>query len=134
MKINQMSAHDLNDLASLCDHELVLDRYARSIPGILTRRPHIGLVATHGSMMMGACIGSVAPGNDGDTEGFTDLLVVDGAKQRQGIGRRLTKAMEQRLAARGCRRIGLMANGPHYTWPLDLPARARRVQLLKEMR
>ncbi len=117
MKISEMLARDLNDVASLCARELVLDRYAASIPGILTRRPYLGLVASRACTTIGACIGSVARDDDGSTEGFIDLLVVDRAEQRQGIGRQLANAMERLLAARGCERINLAGHGPYYAWP-----------------
>jgi hypothetical protein len=40
-----MATHEMRDVAFLCARELVLDRAAESIPGILARRAHIGLVA-----------------------------------------------------------------------------------------
>lgn len=117
MPNNDMSPRDLGEVARLCDQELVLDRYAGSIPGILTRRPHLGLVASHRSATIGACIGSVNQDDDGNTAGFIDLLVVDRAAQRRGVGRQLAADMEQQLVARGCERISIMANGPYYAWP-----------------
>jgi mycothiol synthase len=117
MNISQMSARDLDDVASLCGQELVLDRYARSIPAVLARRPHIGLIATRGSTTVGACIGSVAEDQDGAVEGFVDLLVVGRSSQRQGIGRELANAMEEQLASRGCQLIHLSGHSPYYAWP-----------------
>jgi mycothiol synthase len=117
VKTSEMSERDLDDVARLCDETLILDRYAGSIPGILTRRPFVGLVATHGSTTVGACIGSMADDEDATAEGFIDLLVVDRAWQRQGVGRQLAAEMEQLLASRGCQRIGLAGHSPHYAWP-----------------
>jgi GNAT superfamily N-acetyltransferase len=117
MQINEMSPRDLGEVARLCDQELVLDRYAGSIPGILTRRPHLGLVASYRLATIGACIGSVSQDDDGKTEGFIDLLVVDRASQRQGFGRQLAAAMEQQLVSRGCERISITGNDPYYAWP-----------------
>lgn len=117
MKIRPMSAGDLADVASLGEHELVLDRFAGSIPRILMRRPHIGLVATDGSATVGACIGSIAQDEDGIAEGFIDLLLVARTSQRQGIGRQLAHALEQQLALGGCQRINVAGNGPYYAWP-----------------
>jgi mycothiol synthase len=117
MNISQMSARDLDDVASLCGQELVLDRYARSIPAVLARRPHIGLIATRGSTTVGVCIGSVAEDQDGAVEGFVDLLVVGRSSQRQGIGRELANAMEEQLASRGCQLIHLSGHSPYYAWP-----------------
>jgi predicted N-acetyltransferase YhbS len=112
-----MSAGDLAGVTSLCARELVLDRDAASIPGILMRRPCTSLVAVRGREVVGSCIGSVATECDGTTEGFIDLLVVDRCQQRQGIGRQLADAMERQLAARGCERICLAGHGPFYAWP-----------------
>ncbi len=116
MKISEMSPHDVDDVSSLCARVLVLDRDAASIPGILMRRPCVSLLAARGSETVGSCIGSVAT-DGGVTEGFIDLLVVDRAEQRQGVGRQLTRVMEQQLAARGCKRIYLAGHGPYYAWP-----------------
>ncbi len=115
--ISEMSADDRADLMSLCARELVLDRDAAAIPGILMQRPCTSLVAVRDCAIVGSCIGSVASDCDGTTEGFIDLLVVDRAQQRQGIGRRLADAMERKLAARGCERIYLAGHGPYYAWP-----------------
>jgi hypothetical protein len=46
--ISEMSADDLADVTSLCARELVLDRDAAAIPGILMRRPCTSLVAVRG--------------------------------------------------------------------------------------
>jgi mycothiol synthase len=115
--ISEMSADDLADISTLCARELVLDRDAASIPGILMRRPCISLVAVRGRGVVGTCVGSVAADCDGATEGYIDLLVVDGDKQRLGIGRQLADAMERQLAARGCEQIYLAGHGPYYAWP-----------------
>ena len=117
MNILKMSLDHLNDVARLCTQELVLDRDAGSIPGILMRRPCLGLVAAEDATTVGACIGSIAAEGDGVTEGFIDLLVVDRAGQRRGIGRQLLGAIERQLAERGCQQIELAGNGPYYAWP-----------------
>jgi mycothiol synthase len=115
--ISEMSADDLADVASLCARELVLDRDAAAIPGILVRRPCASLVAVRDRRVVGTCIGSVTAEPDGTTEGFIDLLVVDRAEQRKGIGRQLADMMERELSARGCERIYLAGHGPYYAWP-----------------
>jgi mycothiol synthase len=127
VKITEMAADALPDVVGLCQRELILDRYAESIPAILARRPHVGLIAKQDSEMLGCCIGSVgqyaghsvnaAQADDDQVDGFIDLLVVDGAEQRRGIGSRLATAMERQLAARGCTRINLAGNAPFYAWP-----------------
>jgi hypothetical protein len=55
VKIREMAAHEVRDVAILCIRELVLDRQAGSIPGILARRAHIGLVAIGDDMLLGSC-------------------------------------------------------------------------------
>jgi mycothiol synthase len=115
--IIEMSADDLPDVTSLCARELVLDRDAAAIPGILMRRPCTSLVAVRGREVVGTCIGSVATDCDGATEGYIDLLVVDRGQQRRGIGRQLADAIERQLAARGCEQIYLAGHGPFYAWP-----------------
>jgi GNAT superfamily N-acetyltransferase len=117
MTISELAAHQLGDVSRLCEQELTLDRCAGSIPRIVTRQPYIGLVAVQDSATVGACLGSVAPAGDGTGEGFIDLLVVDRAQQRRGVGRQLAAEMERQLAARGCQRIDLAAGSPNYAWP-----------------
>jgi len=117
MTISELTKHQLSDVSRLCEQELTLDRFAGSIPRIVTRQPYAGLVAVQDSATVGACTGSVAEAGDGSCEGFIDLLVVDRAHQRRGIGRQLAAEMERQLAARGCQRIDLAAGSPNYAWP-----------------
>jgi len=116
MTIGELAPRQLSDVSRLCEQELTLDRFAGSIPRIVTRQPYIGLVAVQDSATVGACIGSIAEA-DGSGEGFIDLLVVDRAQQRRGVGRQLAAEMERQLAARGCQRIGLAAASPNHAWP-----------------
>jgi len=113
----ELAPHQLGDVSRLCEQELTLDRFAGSIPRIVTRQPYVGLVAVQDSATVGACIGSVAGAGDASAEGFIDLLVVGRAQQRQGIGRKLAAEMERLLAARGCQRIDLAAGSPNGAWP-----------------
>ena len=101
MKVREISAPDLSAIADLRGRELVLDRDAAAIPGILMRRPHVGLVATGESGLLGACVGSAGEAGEASPDGYIDLLVADRAERRCGIGRRLVADMEQELAARG---------------------------------
>lgn len=117
MTISQLGPHQLCHVSRLCERELTLDRWAGSIPRIVTRQPYVGLVAVQDSLTVGACIGSIAQADDGNAEGYIDLLVVDRAHQRRGIGRQLAAEMEQLLAARGCQRIDLSGISPNNAWP-----------------
>jgi len=115
--ISQLASHQLGDVGRLCEQELTLDRSAGSIPRIVTRQPYLGLVAIRDSSTVGACIGCIAESGDGNAEGFIDLLVVDRAQRRQGIGRRLAGELERQLTDRGCQQISLSGNGPNNAWP-----------------
>jgi mycothiol synthase len=117
MTIGELASHQLGDVSRLCERELTLDRCAGSIPRIVTRQPYVGLVAVQDSATVGACIGSVAEAGDGNAQGFIDLIVVDRAQQRRGIGRQLAAEMERQLAARGCQCIDLAGGSPNYAWP-----------------
>ena len=115
--ISELAPHQLRDVSRLCEQELTLDRCAGSLPRIVTRQPYVGLVAVQDSATVGACIGSVAETGDGSGEGFIDLLVVDRAQQRRGVGRQLAAEMERQLAARDCQRIELSGSSPNHAWP-----------------
>jgi mycothiol synthase len=117
VKITEMAADALPDVVGLCKRELILDRDAELIPAIFSRRSHIGLIARRDSRVLGCCIGSRGQDAEDSVDGFIDLLVVDRAEQRRGIGRLLATAMEQQLVAGGCTRINLAGNGPFYAWP-----------------
>jgi hypothetical protein len=60
MTIGELAPHQLGDVSRLCEQELTLDRFAGSIPRIVTRQPYVGLVAVQDSATVGACIGSAA--------------------------------------------------------------------------
>ena len=115
--ISELAPHQLGDVSRLCEQELTLDRCAGSIPRIVTRQPSLGLVAVRDYSTVGACIGSIALAGDASAEGFIELLVVDRAQQRRGIGTQLAAEMERQLAASGCQRINLSGNGPNNAWP-----------------
>ena len=117
MDVREMSGHDLAAVAGLCERELMLDRDAGELPAILMRRPHVGLVAAAGSSLLGACFGAAAPPGRARRTGFIDLLVVDRAARRRGIGAQLAAGVQERLAAGGCRGIAVRGHGVHYAWP-----------------
>jgi mycothiol synthase len=117
MAISQLVPHQLGDVSRLCEQELTLDPWPGSIPRIVTREPYVGLLAVQDSVMVGACVGSIAQADDGNAEGYIDLLAVDRAHQRRGVGRQLAAEMERQLAARGCQQIGLSGISPNNAWP-----------------
>jgi mycothiol synthase len=104
-------------VARLCERELVLDRAAGTLPAILVRRPYAAFVATSAGQPAGVCFGSVAQSAGEAPEGFIDLIVVDQAERRRGLGRALVAEMEAHLAARGCELVSIAGNGPYYAWP-----------------
>lgn len=113
MQVRPIAGPDMPAVEALCGQELVLDRAARTLPGILARGPHIALVATHGARPAGVCFGSA----DASGGGFIDLIVVAGGERRRGVGRSLMTGMETRLAAAGCDIVTIAGHGPHYAWP-----------------
>jgi len=117
MEVRQLAPRDLDAVERLCERELTLDSHTAGLPGVLMRRPHIGLVAVHGEEVLGACFGSVSEYRAAGREGFLDLIVVAPGHREHGIGRRLVGALETELAARGCEVAKIAGNPPHYAWP-----------------
>ena len=117
MDVRELSADDLAGVARLCERELTLERDAGALPSILARRPYVGLVAASGTRLLGVCFGSAGPAGGERRTGFIDLLAVDGATRRQGIGRRLVDGVQGRLAATGCQVIAVRGHGVRYAWP-----------------
>jgi mycothiol synthase len=117
MEIQLLSTRHLAAVKHLCRNELTLDRYADTLPGVLMRRPHIGVVAVRGPTVLGVCFGSVSEYRAAGREGFIDLVVVDRNEREHGIGRRLVSEVEQELATRGCEVARIAGNPPHYAWP-----------------
>ncbi|HEY2505535.1 MAG TPA: GNAT family N-acetyltransferase [Streptosporangiaceae bacterium] len=117
MDIRPVTSGDLAAVARLCEAELVLDRDAAALPGVLAQGRFVGLLALQGSRPIGACFGSLAAANGQAPQGFIDLIVVDRAEQRRGVGRRLLAGMERQLASMGCERVAVAGNGTYYAWP-----------------
>jgi ribosomal protein S18 acetylase RimI-like enzyme len=81
----------------------------------LARRAHIGLAVTRDAEVLGAAFGSMM--EDASAGGSIDLIVVDRAVRRQGIGRRLVEQLEQEFSHRACGAINVRGNPPCYLWP-----------------
>jgi GNAT superfamily N-acetyltransferase len=82
-----------------------------------------GVVAERGGALIGVV--GVLAGDGG--EGGVQLLLVDPAARRQGVGTRLLEAGVERLRAGGVTIASLGSGGPDYLWPGvpdDLPAAA----------
>jgi mycothiol synthase len=116
--IAPLTAGDLSAVVDLCEQELVLDRAARTLPGVLMRRPHTALVAhAPDARLAGVCFGSAVHQPATRATGFIDLIVVDRAFQGRGTGRSLVAEMERQLASCGCQRVRIAGNGPYFAWP-----------------
>jgi mycothiol synthase len=117
MEIQRIAPRHLEAVERLCEQELTHDSHSASLPGILMRRPHTGLVAVRGGEVLGCCFGSISEYRAAGREGFLDLIVVAPGEREHGIGRRLVEELEAELAARGCEVARIAGNPPHYGWP-----------------
>jgi GNAT superfamily N-acetyltransferase len=117
MEIRRLAPQHLDAVERLCERELTLDSHTAGLPGVLMRRPHVGLVAVRGEEVLGVCFGSVSEYRAAGREGFLDLIVVARGEREHGIGRRLVAELESELAARGCEVARIAGNPPHYAWP-----------------
>ncbi|MGH3831803.1 MAG: GNAT family N-acetyltransferase [Pseudonocardiaceae bacterium] len=107
--VSSVLVSDLPQIAILCDRELELDHCAAQYPRLLTRQPHIGLAMTRGTEVLGAAFGSIMQDSDG---GSINLIAVDRAFRRQGIGRRLVEQLEREFSRRACDKINARGNPP----------------------
>jgi ribosomal protein S18 acetylase RimI-like enzyme len=103
-------------LEELARRELPREPYADAIPAIVTRFPHVGLVAEADGRICGCCVGSRS--RHGDTgEAHLDLILVAGAHRRRGIGRGLLEHLEAEFVREGYTRLRAEGNPPCYAWP-----------------
>ena len=65
--------------------------------------------------MIGAVLGSLS--HRDPSTGHVDLVAVDPAERRRGIGRELLTRVEAALADRGAKEVALAGNAPYYAWP-----------------
>jgi mycothiol synthase len=114
-EVKPVLVSDLPQIASLCDRELELDHGAAGYPELLARRAHIGLAVTGDAEVLGAAFGSMM--EETSAGGSIDLIVVDRAVRRQGIGRRLVEQLEWEFSRRACGTINVRGNPPCYLWP-----------------
>lgn len=75
-----------------------------------------GLVAVApGDRVVGVALGSMS--HRDPSIGHLDLIAVDPAERRRGVGRALVARIEGALAALGAREVALAGNAPYYAWP-----------------
>jgi GNAT superfamily N-acetyltransferase len=134
--IDPLTDADLPATVSLCQVALDLPEDAAEAEAIVARlwppgpgsraARTVGLVARGPAAgggppaMLGVAIGSLPhepePGS-GPPVGHVDLVAVDPATRRRGVGRALLGAMEAALAGLGAGEIILAGNPPYYAWP-----------------
>ena len=121
--IVELAPDRLPAVVELCGRALDLPEDAAEAPAIVdvlwsraaTDRPVVPLGAYRGGVLAGVLLGSMA-GRDG-AHGHVDLVAVDPAHRRRGVGRALLSYAEERLAALGATEVLLAGNPPYYAWP-----------------
>lgn len=81
------------------------------------RDPRFELAARVDGRLVGAAVGTRGTGSDGLEIGHLKLLLVAPDYRRQGIGRALLAALEERCRAAGCQRVTTAGHPPIYLWP-----------------
>ena len=85
------------------------------VPGAAGPRRTTGWVAVSGSSVIGVVLGST--GYRDPAVGHVDLIAVDPAHRRRGVGRALLARIESALAGLGAGEVLLAGNPPIYAWP-----------------
>ncbi|MEH0842611.1 GNAT family N-acetyltransferase [Micromonospora sp. CPCC 205711] len=78
-------------------------------------RTVVAFGAYAGDELVGVLIGSLSARDP--RVGHVDLLAVDPARRRRGVGRALLAGAERRLAELGAAEVLLAGNPPYYAWP-----------------
>ncbi|WP_433298648.1 GNAT family N-acetyltransferase [Actinoplanes sp. CA-030573] len=73
------------------------------------------LARTGGDRVIGVVLGSLS--HRDAAAGHVDLLAVDPAERRRGVGRALLARVERALAGLGAGEVLLGGNAPYYAWP-----------------
>jgi mycothiol synthase len=123
--ISELTDDDVPAVVSLCRTALDLPEDAAEAAGIVLRlrersgtvpRRLAGFVAVAGAdRMIGVVLGSVS--HRDPSIGHVDLIAVDPAERRRGVGRALMARIEGALAGLGARNVVLAGNPPYYAWP-----------------
>ncbi len=123
VEIVELAADRLPAVVELCGRALDLAEDAVEAPAIVdvlcsraaADRPVVALGAYRDGLLTGVLIGSVS-GRD-SAHGHVDLVAVDPAHRRRGVGRALLSYAEEKLAALGATEVLLAGNPPYYAWP-----------------
>jgi predicted N-acetyltransferase YhbS len=121
IQVTELADADLPAVVRLCRSALDLPEDSAEAAEIVARlreraahRRTVALLAgDHPAAPDGVVLGSLG---DGDA-GHVDLIAVDPAARRRGVGRALLAAAERALAALGAGEVLLAGNGPQYAWP-----------------
>lgn len=111
--IRQATNEDLDAIATVCAGALTLDPDARVLPALLWDRPGArAWVDVDNGAVVGVLLGSVS----GEV-GHVDLLAVDPAHRRAGIGAALLAEFEAAARAAGATQAMIGGSVDRYAWP-----------------
>lgn len=82
-----------------------------------TQEPMVRLVAREGTTIVGVVVATLSGDSRETGTGYVTLIAVRPDHQRAGLGRRLVRAMESRLATLGATEVWTGGSQPHYWWP-----------------
>ena len=115
LKIRSLSELDLDDIVRIVEktrHVYQPDLWEDRVTYYLRRDPEGSVVAEDGGRVVGFMLGDVRAGEFGVDEptAWIEVIGVDPDASGQGIGRALGRAMLDRFAARGVRRVRTMVD------------------------
>ncbi|GIM93547.1 GNAT family N-acetyltransferase [Paractinoplanes toevensis] len=119
--ISELTDEHLPAVIALCRNALDLPEDATEAAEIVRRLRETGprrtgfLAVAPGERVIGVVLGSVS--HRDASIGHVDLIAVDPAERRRGIGRALMTRVEGALAGLGADDVVLAGNAPHYAWP-----------------
>ncbi|MEH0969662.1 GNAT family N-acetyltransferase [Micromonospora sp. CPCC 205546] len=123
LEIAELGPDQRHSVVDLCGRALDLPEDAAEAPDVVdalwTRaaadRPVVALGAYRGTDLLGVLVCSGAAGDA--RLGHVDLVAVDPAHRRGGVGRALLSSAERILAGLGAAEVLLAGNPPYYAWP-----------------
>lgn len=117
MELGAVSA-DLADAHLLCAAALNRDDRPGEIAELLLGRPTgVSVGAYDVGSLIGVAAGATRTRADGVVTGHLDLVAVDAAHRRGGVGRALVEHVTQWCAARGSTEMWWGNDAPTYAWP-----------------
>ncbi|MCX4389209.1 GNAT family N-acetyltransferase [Micromonospora peucetia] len=122
-EIAELTADRVPAVVELCRRALDLPEDAAEAPDVVdalwTRaavdRPVVALGAYRGADLVGVLVCSVSARDA--RLGHVDLVAVDPAHRRRGVGRALLSSAERILTGLGAAEVLLAGNPPYYAWP-----------------